>query len=84
MSLENYVVFEVGCGITKIECIDTWSTWGIGPGIKISDNSLLLKICRHIFWNVIDGNAKVELQLSACYGGSPEYEPPVYSNGDEL
>ena len=77
-------MFELGCGITKNTCIDTWSKWGIGSGIRISDNRLLLKVCRHIFWNVIDGNAKVELQLSACYGDSREYEPPVYSDSDEL
>ena len=67
-------VFELSCG----QCIDTWST------SKNPENSSLLGICCRIIRNVIDRNAKVELQLCACYGDYPEDEPPFDGNDDEL
>ena len=67
-------VFEFGCG----QCIDTWST------SNNPENSLVLRICCHVFWNVIDRNAKVELQLCACYGDYPEDETPFDGNDGEL
>ena len=66
-------VIGFGCG----QCIDIWST------IKNPETSSWLIICCRIFRNVIDRNAKVELQLGACYRDYPA-EPPFDDNGDKL
>jgi hypothetical protein len=70
--------FELGCATTKHKCIVTWST------ITDSVNNSLLRVCCHIFRNMIDRNAKLELQVCACYGDYTEGEPPFDGNGDEL
>ena len=78
------LLFELGCGPTKNDCLEARSTRGVVSAIGDIYGGLTMVIARDISRDVINRIAKVELQLCACHGDNPVDESPLHGNDDEL